>query len=50
MSEEIKLWSVIEGDNLREITSSKLNLEERLEIWIEKDISVLSPNLLIIGR
>jgi len=35
---------------LSEIESSKLDLEERLEKWLEKDISILSSDLLVIGR
>lgn len=50
MTEEIRLWRIAGSDKLVEIASSALNLEERLESWIENDISILSPNLLIIGR
>jgi len=47
--QEIRLWKIQNG-HLREQKSSKLNLEERLETWIEEDISILSNNLLVIGR
>lgn len=50
MSEEVKLWRIEEGDRLEECVPAKLNLEERLETWIEQDIATLSPDLLIIGR
>ncbi len=50
MTEEIRLWCLTEGDTLEEIASSSLKLEERLESWIELDISILSPNLLVLGR
>ena len=50
MPQDIKIWEIIEEDKLKEIPRSKLNLEERLENWIEKDISMLSNDLLIIGR
>ncbi len=50
MTEEIRLWCIAEGDKLEEIASSSLKLEERLESWIELDISILSPNLLVLGR
>ena len=50
MPEDIKLWRVGDGDQLLEVASSQLDLEERLEKWLEKDISVLSPDLLVIGR
>lgn len=50
MPEEVKLWRIEKGERLEECVPSKLNLEERLEIWIEQDVSILSPELLIIGR
>jgi len=50
MPEEIRLWRVGDGDQLREVASSRLDLEERLEKWLAEDISVLSPDLLVIGR
>lgn len=45
----IRLWK-IENTNLREVEKSKLNLEERLEEWIENDVSIISSGLLVIGR
>lgn len=50
MTSEIKLWKIQNGSQLTQIEDSKLNLEERLEEWIEEDISMLSDDLLIIGR
>ncbi len=50
MPEEVRLWRVQSGDTLHEISRSPLNLEARLETWLEHDISVLNPALLIIGR
>ena len=35
---------------MREIPSSQIAFEERLEDWLSKDISFLDPTLLIIGR
>ena len=49
MSEEIRLWK-IEGDQLSEYHRSDLNLESRLEEWLARDISILAPDLLVIGR
>jgi hypothetical protein len=49
MAEEVRLWQV-EDDSLKEISGTKLNLEERIEKWIQRDISVLDPNLLVIGQ
>jgi hypothetical protein len=50
MTQEVRLWEITEGDTLKEINQSKLNLEERIESWLENDISVLSKELLVIGR
>jgi len=50
MTEEIRIWSILEGDNLSEIKKGKLNLEKRIENWLEKDISIISNNLMVIGK
>jgi len=50
MPEEIRLWRVGEGDCLQEVEGSRLDLEARLERWLEEDISILSPDLIVIGR
>ncbi|MBV8452242.1 MAG: DUF91 domain-containing protein [Deltaproteobacteria bacterium] len=50
MSEEVRLWRVEGGDSLRELAQTPLDLEARLEKWLERDISILSPDLLVIGR
>ena len=50
MPEDARIWEILDGDNLREIKKAKLNLEERIENWLEKDISLLSNELLVIGR
>jgi hypothetical protein len=50
MPEEVRLWRIQNGDSLREIVRSPLDLEARLEVWLERDISVLSRSLLVIGR
>jgi hypothetical protein len=50
MAEEVKIWRIDEGIALREIPRSRLDLESRLEGWLEKDISILDPELLVIGR
>lgn len=44
-----KLWS-ISGDTLRALAAGRLESEDRLERWLETDISVLDPDLLVIGR
>jgi len=50
MVEEIRLWEITKDTNLREISKTKLDIEQRLESFIENDISILSKTLLIIGR
>jgi len=50
MPQEIRIWNIKNKINLKEITRSKLDLEERIESWIENDISIISSNLLVIGR
>ena len=49
MSNTIRIWSV-GGDALTEIPSQTVDLESRLEDWMESDVSVLSDDLLVIGR
>ena len=48
--QKIRLWEITPDQELVEMTSNRIPLEEHLEDWIESDISVLDPNLLIIGR
>ena len=48
--QQVHLWEVISDKKLHEIPSDQINLEERLEDWLATDISVLDPNLLVIGR
>lgn len=50
MPQEIRIWEVKNKYDLREIERSKLDLEERIEAWLEKDISIISNDLLVIGR
>lgn len=49
MPTEIKLWE-IDSEKPVPILQQKLNLESRLEEWIMKDVSLISQDLLIIGR
>ncbi|PKB25318.1 hypothetical protein B0I00_0513 [Novosphingobium kunmingense] len=44
-----KLWN-IDGDSLSPMTAERLDAEDRLERWLEADISILDPSLLVIGR
>ncbi len=50
MTQEVRLWEISLGDQLEEISQSKLNFEERIENWLENDISIISQELLVIGR
>jgi hypothetical protein len=50
MADQARLWRIDPGDSLRELAQSHLDLEARLEQWLKKDISVLSPDLLVIGQ
>ena len=49
MADEVRLWDA-SGNELQEIERSKLDLEERIHKWIEQDISILDPDLLVIGK
>lgn len=49
MATEIRLWE-IGSERPIPIPQQKLDLESRLEEWIINDISLISPDLLIIGR
>ena len=50
MPQDVRMWEIQDGDRLREIKHAKLNLEERIENWLEQDISIISDDLLVIGR
>ena len=50
MGAELHLWRVAVGEQLIEIDRAPLNLESRLQDWLVRDISILDPRLLVIGR
>ena len=50
MPQQVRMWEITPENTLAEVTPSGISLEERLEDWLESDISVLDPNLLVIGR
>ncbi len=50
MPQDMKIWTISNQDTLTEIGKSELEEEDRLEAWLEKDISMLSDDLLVIGR
>ena len=45
LMQEVRLWEVINEKGLREVQSSQIAFEQRLEDWLAKDISVLGPEL-----
>lgn len=50
MPDEVRLWRIGPDENLSEIQRASLDLEARLQEWLARDISVLDPGLLVIGR
>ena len=50
MAHQIRMWEVTGGNTPIEIGRDEINLEERLQDWLEEDISMLDPDLLVIGR
>lgn len=50
MGADVRLWQIRPSDQLIEIGQARLDLESRLHEWLAADISVLDPDLLVIGR
>lgn len=50
MPQDVRIWEILEEDKLKELSKAKLNRAERIEIWLERDISIISDDLLVIGR
>ncbi|MCH8088199.1 MAG: DUF91 domain-containing protein, partial [Chloroflexi bacterium] len=50
MPQNIRIWKVTDCESLCEVSKSRLDLEEKLEKWLEGDISMIGDDLLIIGR
>ena len=48
--QKVRLWEITPNRKLVEIAAGKIGLEEWIEDWLESDISVLDPDLLVIGR
>lgn len=48
MPQKIRLWAVADK-TLEEVPSSNIGVEKRLHDWLENDIEMLDPNLLVIG-
>lgn len=47
---DAKIWKIMKGDSLVELERGKLDLEERIEKWIEQDISIIADDLVVIGK
>jgi hypothetical protein len=50
MGAEVHLWQIGHNDQLSELRRAHLDLESRLQEWLARDISILDPALLVIGR
>ena len=50
MPQDVRIWEIQSNNTLREIKKSKVEMEKRIENWLEKDISIISSDLLVIGR
>lgn len=50
MTQQIRVWGIDEANQLTEVARSKLDLEERLEDWIEEDVGIVNEDLMVIGR
>lgn len=50
MPQTARIWRIQDTGTLTEVEPSTLNSEEKLEDWLEDDISILSDDLLVIGR
>lgn len=50
MPQDIRIWEIKNREELHEINPSKLDLEERIEKWLELDISIVAEDLIVIGR
>ena len=46
----VRLWEVSSEKQLLEIPHNEISLEGDLENWLENDVSILDPDLLVIGR
>ena len=50
MPQKIRMWEVNRENTPIELPATEISLEERLEDWLESDISMLDPDLMVIGR
>ena len=50
MTQRVRLWKVRPDQPPAEIPSTQVDFEDKLEDWLESDVSLLDANLLVIGR
>ena len=50
MGTEVHLWQIGGDEQLSEVAHAQLDLESRLQEWLARDISILDPTVLVIGR
>lgn len=50
MPKDVRIWEVHAEDRLAELRPARLDLEERIETWLEQDISIVADDLIVIGR
>jgi RecB family endonuclease NucS len=50
MPQHVRLWEIDQVGEPRDLSQSRLDLESRLEEWLERDVSMLGHDLLIIGK
>lgn len=50
MSQNIRIWDVSYPGKLSEVNKSKLEYEQSIQDWLEQDISIISDDLLVIGK
>ena len=48
--QQVRLWEITPDRKLSEIQARSSGLEQWLEDWLARDISVLDPGLMVIGR
>ena len=50
MTQQVRLWAIRSDGKLQHLPQTRLDLESRLEDWIEADIALVDEELLVIGR
>lgn len=50
MAQKIRLWEVTAENTVSEVPSDDIPREKHLEDWLESNIALLDPDLLVIGR